>query len=769
MSDLARCLREQRECQQYVTSGGPDSAGAAAGLGDWIMEESIIRQDGYAAFLESKGTRARAVGLEIDPSSINPKLFPFQRDLTRWAILKGCCAIFADTGLGKTFCQLEWARLLPGPALIIAPLGVTRQTIKEGQKLGLEVAYSRDGSVFPLTITNYEMAKAFDPARFQSVVLDESSILKSLDGKTRKALTEMFQDTPYRLCCTATPAPNDIAEIANHAEFLGIMSRVDMLAMFFVHDDEGWRLKKHATDSFYRWLASWSMSIRLPSDLGYEDDGYILPPLDIRPVVVDSDIAASPSKLFFDGLHGIGDRSAIRRGTIEYRTEAVLDLIFQSEDQCIVWCGLNDEGRALKKKLLDDAVLMEGADSPDEKANAIERFQNGDVRVLITKTKIAGFGMNLQGCHRMIFHGLNDSWESFYQAVRRCYRFGQSKRVEVSIVISKAELQVLENIQRKEREANGMRDRLIGSVQQYERAEIHQQRIGFEYKTKEADGESWRILLGDSCERMKEIPDESVGLSVFSPPFMSLFTYSPTERDLGNSRSEAEFFQHFGFIIDELMRVTKPGRNCCVHVAQVTSTKQTDGFIGLKDFRGKTIEQFIQHGWIYHGDICIDKDPQAQAIRTHSKALLFVQLRKDASWLRPALADYILVFRKPGDNVDPILPDITNEDWIEWARPVWYGIDATDTLNVACARENEDERHICPLQLGTIERCVRLWSNPGDLVLSPFAGIGSEGYVALKNGRKFVGIELKESYFRVAADNLKHAEREGGAPLFANL
>jgi DNA modification methylase len=241
---------------------------------------------------------------------------------------------------------------------------------------------------------------------------------------------------------------------------------------------------------------------------------------------------------------------------------------------------------------------------------------------------------------------------------------------------------------------------------------------------------------------------------------MSLYTYSPTERDIGNSQSPEEFWQHFRFIITELLRVTKPGRNCCVHLSQVPSLLANDGYIGLKDLRGDCIGAFRENGWIYHGDVCIDKDPQVQAIRTHAKGLLFAQLRKDGSWLRPGLADFILVFRKPGENQVPVKPDITNEEWIRWARPVWYGIRESDVLNTAVAKDNDDERHICPLQLGTIDRCIRLWSNRNELVCSPFAGIGSEGYMAIRRGRKFIGIELKPSYYRTAITNLKRAENE---------
>jgi len=271
-------------------------------------------------------------------------------------------------------------------------------------------------------------------------------------------------------------------------------------------------------------------------------------------------------------------------------------------------------------------------------------------------------------------------------------------------------------------------------------------------------GESWTLINGDCIEVLGDQPDASVDLSVYSPPFSSLYTYSASEHDIGNCATHDEFLEHMGFFIRQLLRVTKPGRLTCCHIAQVTSTKATHGVIGLIDLRGAMVKAYTDAGWIYHGDVCIDKDPQAQAIRTHSKALLFVQLRKDSSWLRPALADYILVFRAPGENAVPISPDLSNDEWIEWARPIWYGIKETDTLNTAVAKENDDERHICPLQLGTIERCIRLWSNPGDLICSPFAGIGSEGYEAVRLGRQYLGIELKESYWRTAVRNLQTAE-----------
>ena len=284
-----------------------------------------------------------------------------------------------------------------------------------------------------------------------------------------------------------------------------------------------------------------------------------------------------------------------------------------------------------------------------------------------------------------------------------------------------------------------------------------------DYPTDEEAGKGWRLLLGDSCERLAELDTQSIDLSVFSPPFASLFTYSPSLRDLGNSKDRPEFLMHFGFIVDELLRLTKPGRICCVHVQQLTSTKATHGVIGVTDFRGQVISLFTEHDWILHGEVTVDKDPQAQAIRTKAQALMFATKNRDSSMTRPALADYLLLFRAPGDNAIQIKTDVTNDEWIQWARPVWLDIRETNTLNARAGRENADERHICPLQLDFIERCVRLWSNPGELVLSPFAGIGSEGVVAIEQGRRFVGVELKPSYWRTAVDNLQMAERQMGA------
>lgn len=370
--------------------------------------------------------------------------------------------------------QIEWARLIGERTLMLAPLAVTQQTIREGRAIGVEIRYARaqeDAAPDGLTITNYEMLHAFDPDAFGAVVLDESSILKNFEGRVRTRLIQAFRNTPYRLCATATPAPNDIAELANHAEFLGVMKREEMLAAFFVHDDQGWRLKGHAREPFYRWLASWGMSLTRPSDLGYPDDGYALPPLEITAVLVPTAFVR-PGQLFATDLKGIGDRASVRKETLSERVKAAAELILSEPDEpWIAWVGLNDEGRELAK-LIPGAVLVEGQDSIEQKTEAIERFVSGETRVMISKTSIFGFGLNLQRCARMVFVGLSDSYEQYFQAIRRCWRYGQVRPVHAYIVLTEPEEVIYANVCRKQREAEATAAELVKHVAAFERAEI---------------------------------------------------------------------------------------------------------------------------------------------------------------------------------------------------------------------------------------------------------------------------------------------------------
>jgi superfamily II DNA or RNA helicase len=427
----------------------------------------------YAEFLERK--RRLVLPNGIDPKSVEMPalLYDWQAAMVRWALRKGRAAIFADCGLGKTFMQTAWADALKVRTLMLAPLCVAEQTVAEAAKLGIEVVYCRDqqhAQKHRLVITNYERLEKFDESQFKAVVLDESSILKAFDGKTRTKLIETFAKTPYRLCCTATPAPNDIAELANHAEFLGLMTRSEFLATWFVHDDMGWRMKRHAVQPFYRWLASWAIALRRPSDLGYDDGGFALPSLRFHETTVESGTVSGA--LFPElSLKGIGGRLAARKGSLDARVEAAANLIHERGVSWIAWCGLNTESEALSSAL-PNAVEVSGSDDYAEKVGAVQSFIVGQTKVLVSKVRILGYGLNFQHCSHMVFVGLGDSYEQYYQAIRRCWRFGQKHPVDVHIVVSEAERLIVENVRRKEATADALSQELLVHMRDFEREEL---------------------------------------------------------------------------------------------------------------------------------------------------------------------------------------------------------------------------------------------------------------------------------------------------------
>jgi DNA modification methylase len=743
----------------------------------------------YTEFVASK-LRAQpptAAGLATLPDW---PLFPWQRAITDLALTRGRAAIFADTGTGKTRMELAWAHAVSEaagkPVLLLAPLAVGKQTVREAQAIGAgsEVRYlaTADDVLASdrVVVTNYERLHHFEPLRpiLGGIVLDESSILKALDGKTRRALTDFAQTIPYRLCATATPAPNDYIELGQHAEFLGVLTAKEMMALYFTQDGNStqkWRLKGHARESFWRWCASWATAMRRPSDVGFPggDPLYDLPPLNVHQVEVEAESPHATGTLFKMEARTLQERREARKATLAERVAAAVRLIeAEPDEQWLVWCDLNDESHALAK-VITGAVEVKGADSVEHKEASLLGFADGEIRALVTKPSIAGHGMNFQRCARVVFVGLSDSFERYYQAIRRTWRFGQDRPVECYVVTADVEGAVVRNIQEKQRKAEAMQDELVRAMA--DRTAEHLAARG-QYETDEASGDGWRMLLGDCVERLGEVEDESVGLSVFSPPFPTMYVYTDQARDMGNVRDVREMIAHYEFLLPELMRVLMPGRTVAVHLAQAQSRKIDGLEIGLIDFRGETIAAMTRAGFTFYGEVTIDKNPQVKAVRTKDRGLLFKSLAEDSANMRMAQADYLLQFRKPGENPHPIRAGIsekydnehgwiTPEEWIEWAAPVWYrasehypgGIRETDVLNVSAARDEKDERHLCPLQLGVIERAVKLWSAPGEMVLSPFAGVGSEGFRALQLGRRFTGVELKRSYFDTACRNLMAA------------
>lgn len=429
----------------------------------------------YQEFLTQKAFSDPDTGLRNIPL-LNPMLFDFQRDLVKWALRRGRAAIWADCGLGKGPMALEWARHIPGEVLIVAPLAVSQQFKREAEKFGVEVglAKTQDDITKKITITNYERIDNFEPSRFTGVVLDESSILKSFDGITRTALISMFAQTPFRLCCTATPAPNDHMELGNHAEFLGVMTRTEMLSMFFVHDGgetQKWRLKGHAQAEFWKWICSWAVMLRKPSDLGYEDSGFILPPVKFIDHKVDCD-EPSDGMLFALPAATLQERIGARRASIDARVECAAKIAHKISGQVLLWCNLNSESDALRKAI-PDAVEVKGSDSAEYKEKSILDFVDSKIRVLVSKSSICGFGMNLQNCADQIFVGLSDSYEAFYQAVRRSWRFGQKNPVNVHIVTAKTEGAVVSNIKRKEADAEKLANGMLVHMREINSDIIH--------------------------------------------------------------------------------------------------------------------------------------------------------------------------------------------------------------------------------------------------------------------------------------------------------
>lgn len=728
----------------------------------------------YATFLEAKKVSIVPGGFE--PAALNPKLFEFQLDIDRWALNRGKAALFEDCGLGKTPQQLEWAhqvaRESKRPVLILAPLAVSKQTEREGAKFDIpvkvvasDIEVKKGPNVY---VTNYEKLQHFDPARFGGVVLDESSILKSFNGATRNLLIEKFRDTPMKLCCTATPAPNDFMELGNHAEFLGVLTRTEMLSTFFVHDGGDtakWRLKGHAEEEYWKWICQWAVMIRKPSDLGYSDEGFELPPLNIHHHVVEG--KASEGFLFQVEAQTLMERRQARRASLEDRAAMLAGIVATRPDEpWLIWCDLNDEGDAAEK-LIPGSVQVAGRHSDEQKEDRMLGFSDGRYQKLISKPSIAGWGMNWQHCPNVAFLGLSDSWEMYYQAIRRVWRFGQTREVNCHIITSESEGAVVKNIERKEKDAARMAQEMVKHMSVYNTEAIRHStvRTATEYQTRKATGQGWIAELGDSVETIKDIPSDSIHYSIFSPPFASLYTYSASDRDMGNARTHSEFYEHFQFLITELYRVTMPGRLLSFHCMNLPSSKERDGVIGIKDFRGELIRMFQEPGFIYHSEVVIWKDPVTAMQRTKALGLLHKQIKKDSCMSRQGIPDYLVTMRKPGENPERVTH--TSESfpvsmWQRYASPVWMDINPSKTLQKESAREEKDERHICPLQLQVIERAVDLWTNPGDTVYSPFMGIGSEGHVALLKGRKFHGCELKESYHKQAVGNLIHAAKEAG-------
>lgn len=724
----------------------------------------------YKEFLETKRKTFIESGFEIEESELNENLFDFQRYIVKTALKKGRFAIFADCGLGKTLMQLSWAnevlKFTNKPVLILAPLAVSGQTIQEGEKFGVLVEKINTKSDFnepKIFITNYEQLEKLNTSLFSGVVLDESSILKNYNGSTKELIIDRFKDTSFKLACTATPSPNDHLELGNHAEFLSVMRSKEMVSIFFINDAfnkdhtiSKWRLKKHAIKDFWNWVSSWSLMISNPSDLGFIGKGYVLPDLFMNELNVDVEKQEN-GKLFNDIKVNATDFYKELKVTQENRCKAVSEIVNNSKENFIIWIKSNEEEKEILS-LIPDAISVNGSDKAELKEKRLLGFANGEFRVLVTKTKIAQFGLNYQNCKNQIFLSFDFSFEGLYQAIRRSWRFGQKHPVNIVLVIIETMGNVLESIKEKQLKFETMQKEMQEAMNNANK-ELLLTNENFDTEK----GENWTLVKGDSTEFIKTIPDKSIDYTFFSPPFSDLYMFSNDPRDLSNNKSYSDFFTHFEFMIPELLRITKSGRLLSMHCTQLSTTKGKDGFLEIVDFRGDLIRVMQKHGWRFHAEVAIWKDPKIIAQRTKNMQLLHATTKKDSTVNRMGFPDYLLTFKKDGINEVPVNHDkngLPFDYWCKIAEPIWLEgeIDASDVLSIREAKATHDEKHMTPTQKEPIKRLYELYTNPGDLVFSPFNGIGTEGYVALENNRKYIGVELKESYFDLSVKNLTNAE-----------
>ena len=1089
--------------------------------------------DDYAAFLASKAPRVEASGIE--PAPMPDHLMDFQAEGATFALRQGRAAIFYGTGLGKSRIQLQFlaqaADASNGYAILFTPLAVARQIEAEGLALGYNIRVIRDQSEAQpgINVCNYDRLDKIDPAAYGAVSLDEADILCNFSGATSRALTEGFANTRFRLCATATPAPNDPTEIAQHAAFLGVMDRSEILARWFINDtgtaSQHWRLKGHAVQSFYDWMASWSRMADNPADMGFDGSRFVLEPFTVTKHRVDAPAAAKTGELFAASVSAIGMHEA-KRETAQARSDVIAALVAAEPDEpWMIWCDTDAESKALCAAI-PDAVEVSGSMTAERKEEGLIGFASGAVRVLVSKPSIAGAGMNFQVCARVAFvgrsfcfdeetevltgrgwlsfgevtldddvaaivpdtlemrwerpshvtwepyegpmvrfgghrsfnllvtpnhrmlvrecearhpsrdtawhfreagdvaatwkrqelripsipklwqgkplgtvhipvrddlmrssrsrivtemtaeqtaklagwylseghvrlngriivisqtdlhpehraeiielltslglavgsktkdiyacstnlaewlvenfgrgshnmriprwlkdadvetltllrdtmakgdgshsqgelrrycsvsrrlqddfqeiclktgvkasvkpnqdgvalgfeflepslstppvtelysgmigcvsvpsgavlvrrHGVpvitGNSYRAWYQAVRRCWRFGQTRQVQIHVAVTEGEEQIGRVLDTKGAAHEAMK-RAMASAMARNTAEASVRSVVYQpnhqapwatFLNPAGDhtmfnalggnvGKDWQAVNGDCVDVLRQMPTASVGFSVTSIPFGSLFTYSDSVADFGNSADDEQFFDHYGRLLREWIRVMKPGRLVAVHCTDLPYVKWKDGQTGIRPFSDMVSEAHRRAGFTLHCRITIFKDPVIEMTRTKALGLLYKQLKKDSTKSRTGLPDYLLVFRVPGENLEPVGQDeklFPVEQWQKFAAPVWMDIRQTDTLNVAVAREDADERHLCALQLDLIERAILLWSNPGDVVLSPFMGIGSEGVGALKLKRKFVGVELKSAYYKLSLKHLA-AAHANAVSLFDDL
>lgn len=898
----------------------------------------MIQLPDYDDFTDTKFVAHVPSGFNVSLDALSPHLFRWQKIVTQWALMTGQVALFEECGLGKTTQGLEIATHVANhtnlPVIWLSPLSVAFQTQAEANKFGYVARYVRSEEEArrvdsPIIIANYEMLKHFNTSHFGGVILDESSILKNYVGMMKRQIMARFHGTAFKYAMSATPSPNDHLELGNHSAFLDVMPSDEMIARFFINDSMnagGYRLRHHGRSAFWEWVATWAVCLSKPSDIGYDDDGYILPPPELIevPVNVDHSRAHAQGQLFLDGSLSSTKMWSDKSATLQDRIARAVEVVKAEPNECwVVWVDTNEEAD-LMQAALPEAVEVRGNHHPTIKEKRLQAFSDGTVRILITKKEIASFGLNWQHCARMVFVGLTYSFEQFYQALRRSYRYGNPRTVKAFLIIAETEQGIRQSLMGKWAAHEEMQREMVAAMKITGLGETARKTLG----ATETDidiGDHYTIHLGDAIPTLAGMEEGSIDHTVNSPPFRELYIYSDKKADLGNAGSHSEFYQHYRYYARELSRVLKVGGRACIHCKDLPLYANRDGAMGLSDFPGDLIGLHEEEGLTLVNWITVWKDPVIEMQRTKNAGLLWSEaFCKRAERARQGMADYVLVFEKGGkpitntpapvpasvvtrcvdlwanpsdfvyapgyndakgfeatpqnpsrrwalvfwdiekvgEDVSPVVErlmdgrifihrvgtpadmtkliirckefnlvfhsrvaltdgtwlvvfrkwvdpmpethvthklkaskhkfigkdgpkywkndrDYSIQVWQRYASPVWFDLEGlptthsdiwmnikqTNVLNGTVAREDADEKHICPLQLDLIELCLMRYSEPGQVILSPFAGIGSEGVVSLKLSRRFVGVELKRAYWEQARKHLREAEFMARQPM----
>lgn len=816
----------------------------------------------YIDFLKSKIDIARDTGFDVAPEQLNPVLFPHDRDAVRWALKGGRRALFEKFGLHKTLQQLEFHRIVTehegGRALIVLPLGVKQEFERDAiERLGWDAAppYVRNmkevrGSDASIIMTNYERVRDgdIDPQYFVSASLDEAAVLRSFGSKTYQSFLNLFKGVPYKVVATATPDPNRTKELIHYAGFLEIMDTGQALTRFFQRDSSranNLTLYPHKEDEFWLWVSSWALFISKPSDLGYSDEGYNLPPLEVRyhEIAVDHLTAGfdrdGQGRLIRDAAMSLPDAAREKRESIQVRVAKAKELVDEDPGaHFILWHDLEDERHAIAKAF-PESVAIWGTMDLEERERRVIDFSDGKIRLFATKKELSGCGCNFQNfCHRAIFLGIDDKFHDFIQAIHRIYRFRQTEPVRIDVIYTESEREVLARLRKKWEQFDRMQEKMREIIRKYGLSStsiVEKLARSLGVERTEVKGKHFRAILNDCVLETPNMPDNSIDLIVTSIPFSNHYEYTPLYNDFGHNPDTEKFMEQMDFLSPELLRILRPGRVMCVHVKDrvLYGNATGTGMPTMEPFHALCTLHFMRHGFQYFGMITVVTDVVRENNQTYR--LGWTECCKDGTKMGVGCPEYILLFRKLPSDTGRAYADVpvvktkeeyprgrwqldahafwrssgnrlvskeellrapvkdlqrlyrqysrntvySYEEHVElaqrlderhqlpatfmvvapgsWTDEVWDDINRMRTLNTSQSRRMA-ELHICPLQIDIVERLINRYSNPGEVVFDPFAGLGTVPKCAVEMGREGIGIELNTDSFRDMVGYLKEAD-----------